>query len=87
MPFGKKLAIAQEATPWIESGYVFLPANRPDIVNAVLDECTRFTHNDTHLHDDIVDNIAYAVRYALASRMVFYPLPYGDLAQKHLNLV
>lgn len=60
-----KVSRIQEATPYIEGGFVFLPSERQDIIGPFLNECIAFTYDDSHKHDDIVDCLAYAVRGTL----------------------
>lgn len=62
VPDKDKLQRAFDSVPYIEMGNVYLPMNEnADISKQVIDECEAFTMDDTHLHDDIVDNVNYAI--------------------------
>lgn len=66
-----KLTRAENALPYIESGMVLLP-NAENYGNnkVLLDECEAFTRDDTHIHDDIVDTLCYAIQEGLAKTKV-----------------
>lgn len=59
-----KLTRALDVAPQIEMGKVFIPAHKR-WVSEFVSEHSLFTKNDTHKHDDIVDNTCDAVEEAL----------------------
>ena len=46
---------------YIESGYIYLPQDAA-WVSEFIDECEKFTSNDTHDHDDQVDAMVMAIQ-------------------------
>ena len=56
-----KLTRAEGVLHYIASGKVFLPHDRQDITGKLLAECGSFSRDNTHVHDDIVDNILDAI--------------------------
>lgn len=56
-----KLTRVEMCLEFIESGKVFLPEDRPILLNDFLFECESFTRNNSHSHDDIVDCLTMAV--------------------------
>ena len=60
-PNADKFTRVQDAIPYIAAGMVELPANRKDITDPFIAETSSFTADMTHLHDDIVDTMIYAV--------------------------
>lgn len=66
-----KLTKVENVLPYIESGNVLLPESEnyafvPDLLN----ECEAFSRDMSHIHDDIVDSLAYLVQEALAKTEV-----------------
>jgi predicted phage terminase large subunit-like protein len=47
--------------PEIQQGKVYLPLQRMELANLVIEECVNFRKDDRHLHDDICDNVADAI--------------------------
>lgn len=64
-----KLTRVCGVTPYIEAGQVELPDN-PQQNKELLDECEAFTRDDSHAHDDIVDNIVDGITIGLAKLQV-----------------
>lgn len=65
MPEKDKLQRAYDATPFIEGGRVYLPQNENfSISKQMIDECEAFTTDNSQIHDDITDNLTYAVDIA-----------------------
>lgn len=62
-----KLTRVQDALPYIESGFVYLPDNSP-FVNDFIAECEAFTADDGHDHDDQIDPMCDAIDDMLAGR-------------------
>ena len=62
-----KLTRVQDALPYIESGFVYLPDNSP-FVNDFIEECEAFTADDGHDHDDQIDPMCDAIDDMLAGR-------------------
>lgn len=66
-----KLTKVENVLPYIEAGNVLLPESEnyafvPDLLN----ECEAFSRDMSHIHDDIVDSLAYLVQEALAKTEV-----------------
>lgn len=66
-----KLTKVKNVLPYIEAGNVLLPESEiysfvPDLLN----ECEAFTRDMSHVHDDIVDTLAYLIQEALAKTEV-----------------
>ena len=66
-----KLTKVENVLPYIEAGNVLLPESEiysfvPDLLN----ECEAFTRDMSHVHDDIVDTLAYLIQEALAKTEV-----------------
>ena len=61
-----KLTRVQDVTPYIKSGYVWIPANAP-WVNDFVHECESFTADDAHDHDDQIDPLCDAINDMLAN--------------------
>lgn len=64
-----KLTRVYGVTSYIEAGQVELPDN-PEQNKDLLDECEAFTRDDSHAHDDIVDNIVDGITIGLAKLQV-----------------
>lgn len=65
MPEKDKLQRAYDATPFIEGGRVYLPQNENFAISKqMIDECEAFTTDDSQIHDDVTDNLTYAVDIA-----------------------
>ncbi len=62
-----KVTRALDVAPHIKMGKVYLPA-KAQWLTEFLAEHSLFTHNDSHKHDDIVDNTCDAVNEALMGR-------------------
>ncbi len=58
----------QDATPHIESGHVWIPAEAP-WVNDFINECEQFTLDDSHSHDDQIDPMVDAIHDLLNKRV------------------
>ncbi|WP_264747876.1 phage terminase large subunit [Entomomonas sp. E2T0] len=56
---------------YIESGFVFLPANA-SWVRDFIDECEDFTATDSHLHDDQVDTLVMAINHFLGGSVTIW---------------
>lgn len=66
-----KLTRAENVLTYIESGQVYLPNNENYEFNKkILNECESFTRDDSHMHDDIVDALVYAIQEGLAKSKV-----------------
>ena len=66
-----KLTRIENVLSYIESGMVLLPNGEnygfnPDL----LAECEAFSRDDSHMHDDICDSLAYAIQEGLAKTKV-----------------
>jgi predicted phage terminase large subunit-like protein len=61
-----KLTRAMDAQPHVEAGNVVLPVNHK-LMTAFVSEHSAFTADDTHAHDDMVDNTFDAINHALIS--------------------
>lgn len=60
-----KLTRLHNVQSYIEGGRVCLPKHNQDhIVKPFIDECIKFTRDDSHKHDDIVDNLTMALSQA-----------------------
>lgn len=62
---------AQGIMHYVESGYVYLPEGK-DFVSDFVTECTKFTLNDTHDHDDQVDPMMDAIEDLLVFGSINY---------------
>lgn len=51
-------------TGYIESGYIYIPENLAWVLD-FLEECEKFTANDTHKHDDQVDSLVMMINELL----------------------
>lgn len=61
-----KLTRVEDVLPYIESGRVFLPDWLEwEWNDIILKECEEFSRDLSHKHDDIIDNIAMAIRKGL----------------------
>lgn len=66
-----KLTKIENILPYIEAGNVLLPESETySFVPDLLNECEAFSRDMSHLHDDIVDSLAYLVQEALAKTEV-----------------
>jgi predicted phage terminase large subunit-like protein len=75
---------------FIETGQVFLPSNQvqidgvlnthTSITEPFLKECIAFTSNDTHKHDDIVDNLIDACTEAFLEKESFLEIMNRDVS-------
>jgi predicted phage terminase large subunit-like protein len=61
-----KLIRMMDGAPYVESGYVWLPAEAP-FVSDFVGECEAFTSDDTHAHDDQIDPMLDAIADMLAN--------------------
>lgn len=61
-----KLTRVQDALPYIESGYVILPADAP-FVSDFIAECEAFTADNAHDHDDQIDPMCDAITDMLST--------------------
>ena len=61
-----KLTRVQDALPYIESGYVMLPADAP-FVSDFIAECEAFTADNAHDHDDQIDPMCDAITDMLST--------------------
>lgn len=59
-----KVTRAMDAQPSVKAGKVVIPREH-DLINDFLVEHASFTYDDTHKHDDIVDNTLDAVNFEL----------------------
>lgn len=64
-----KLTRVSGVTSYIEAGQVELP-NNPEQNKDFLDECEAFTRDDSHKHDDIVDNLVDGITIGLSKLQV-----------------
>lgn len=60
-----KLTRVSGVTPYLEAGLVELPDNS-EMNKDLLDECEAFTRDDSHPHDDIVDNLVDGITIGLS---------------------
>lgn len=61
-----KLMDTEDSLPFIAAGKVLLPKDETYYFNPdILKECEAFTRDDSHDHDDIVDNINMAIKQTL----------------------
>lgn len=66
-----KLSRVQSVLNYIATGQVLLPNDETYGFNpALLAECEAFTRDDTHIHDDIVDTLVYAIQEGLVKNNV-----------------
>ncbi len=66
-----KLTRVESCLPYIEAGLVELPdSSTYTFVPQFLSECESFTRNDSHMHDDQVDVMCYAILEMLAKLKV-----------------
>lgn len=70
-----KLTRAMDSCPHIKAGKVYLPEGEPWIVEFVA-EVSMFTADDSHRHDDQVDNLTDAIDYALIKSTSLFDLIY-----------
>lgn len=64
-PEKDKLTRVLDVSPYIESGHVYLPMSKEyETSKKVIAECTAFTADDRHEHDDIVDMLVMALNAA-----------------------
>lgn len=59
-PTANKLTRVMDVQGYIEAGYVKIPENAP-WVSEFVDECEKFTADDTHRHDDQIDPMCDAI--------------------------
>jgi len=64
-----KVIRVNDASPYLESGYVYIPEDAPWVEDFV-SECEGFTSDDTHAHDDQVDPLCDAIQDMLGGRSV-----------------
>lgn len=62
-----KLTRVQDALPYIESGFVYLPESA-SFLSDFIAECEAFTADDGHDHDDQIDPMCDAINDMLANR-------------------
>ena len=60
-----KVTRVMDVVSYIEAGYVMIPADAP-FTSELIDECEKFTADDTHAHDDQIDPMCYAIAEMLA---------------------
>lgn len=66
-----KLTRVEEILDYIASGQVYLPVNEYyGQNNKILDECTEFSRDMSHSHDDIVDALVHLINNTIAKREV-----------------
>lgn len=66
-----KLQRVEDSLDYIASGLVELPVSKDySFVPELLSECEAFTRDDSHPHDDIVDNLTMAIEIGLARRQI-----------------
>ena len=70
-----KLTRAMDTAPQLKAGKVYLPEGAPWIVEFVA-EHSLFSADDSHKHDDIVDNTMDAVSYALIKNTSLFDMIY-----------
>lgn len=70
-----KLTRAMDTAPHLKAGKVYLPEGAPWIVEFVA-EHSLFSADDSHKHDDIVDNTMDAVSYALIKNTSLFDMIY-----------
>lgn len=70
-----KLTRAMDTAPQLKAGKVYLPEGVPWIVEFVA-EHSLFSADDSHKHDDIVDNTMDAVSYALIKNTSLFDMIY-----------
>lgn len=70
-----KLTRAMDTAPQLKAGKVYLPEGEPWIVEFVA-EHSLFSADDSHKHDDIVDNTMDAVSYALIKNTSLFDMIY-----------
>ena len=64
-PDKDKLTRVMDVSPYIESGNLYLPMSKEfEISKKLVSECTAFTADDSHAHDDMVDTMVYALDVA-----------------------
>ena len=64
-PEKDKLTRVMDVSPYIESGLLYLPMNKEfETSKKLISECTAFTADDSHSHDDIVDCMTLALNIA-----------------------
>lgn len=71
-----KLTRAMDACPHIKAGKVYLPEGVQWIVEFV-SEVSMFTADDSHRHDDQVDNLTDAIDYALIKNTSLFDMIYS----------
>ena len=70
-----KLTRAMDTAPQLKAGKVYLPEGEPWVVEFVA-EHSLFSADDSHKHDDIVDNTMDAVSYALIKNTSLFDMIY-----------
>lgn len=70
-----KLTRAMDTAPQLKAGKVYLPEGAPWIVEFIA-EHSLFSADDSHKHDDIVDNTMDAVSYALIKNTSLFDMIY-----------
>ena len=55
-----KLTRAYDGQPYLEAGYVYVPADEPFVLD-LTEEMDKFTKDDSHLHDDMIDPMLDAI--------------------------
>lgn len=64
-PEKDKLTRVMDVSPYIESGLLYLPMSKEyEISKKLISECTAFTADDRHEHDDMVDMMTMALTVA-----------------------
>lgn len=66
-PNSNKLARVMDIQGYIESGYVYIPDDSLGVswVHDFIEECEKFTADDTHMHDDQIDPMCDAISQML----------------------
>lgn len=71
-----KLTRVQDALPYIESGYVMLPAEA-SFISDFISECEAFTADGAHDHDDQIDPMCDAITDMLSTAKQRQPMAVG----------
>lgn len=67
-----KVTRVDDSTPFLSNGYFYLPQSKEYGFNtALINECELFARDNSHSHDDIVDNITMAIQHISKKRSYF----------------
>lgn len=66
-----KLCRVQAILTYIASGLVYLPNNKEQNKEFIA-ECEQFSRDDSHVHDDMVDCLSYAVQVGLVNQFTMF---------------